>query len=258
MKIIEKCKIHIVGSQSIEWDGIGDFLNSNGVEWESDTDNPSDFLMETAGRLCYMSFENPRPGGNKAYIDHIKKVGHGSVIEHSVWNFIVEGVSRSFSHELVRHRAGMAYSQLSQRYVDESVAEYILPPDIQKDTRAYEIWEDAILHSHNSYIELSNLLFERFSSRSNPEEKLNKTEIRKKARSAARSVLPNATETKIFVTANGRAIRHILEMRGSRHADSEIRNFAIELLRQMQIESPTLFGDYKIVDGEIITDYRKI
>ena len=85
---------------------------------------------KTAGRVCYMSFAKPRPGGNHAYLNHILEVGHGSVLEHAVWCLVITGVSRSLTHELVRHRAGFSYSQLSQRYVDESVAEYVEPDAI--------------------------------------------------------------------------------------------------------------------------------
>jgi thymidylate synthase (FAD) len=86
---------------------------------------------------------------------------------------------------------------------------------------------------------------------------------RKLARQAARSVLPNATETKIFVTANARALRHFIELRGSRHAETEIRKLAVAVLKIMQAEAPNLFGDYQLVplpDGtfEAVTEHRKV
>jgi thymidylate synthase (FAD) len=110
---------------------------------------------------------------------------------------------------------------------------------------------------HHAYMNLAEKLTAKFTAEPD------KTLRRKLARQAARSVLPNATETKIFVTANSRALRHFIEMRGSRHADVEIRKLAIALLRVMQREAPNLFGDYELVslpDGtyEATTPHRKV
>src|SRR5206468_11909624 len=112
-------------------------------------------LTETAGRVCYMSFQRPRPGGNAAYLGHIKEVGHGSVLEHAVWNLLFTGVSRSLTHELVRHRAGLGFSQLSQRYVDESVAEYVEPDPIADDPAAHRVWLEAVQQVHQAYMRLT-------------------------------------------------------------------------------------------------------
>src|SRR4051812_26389478 len=204
-----------------------------------------------------MSFARPRPGGNSAYLTHILEVGHGSVLEHAVWNFVFTGVSRSLTHELVRHRAGFGYSQLSQRYVDESVAEYVVPDCIAGDPELLAIWKDAVTHSHQAYVQLAQKLQDAFK------EEPDRTLRRKLARQAARSVLPNATETKIFVTGNARALRHFIEMRGSRHAEVEIRKLAVQVLTVMQAEAPNLFSDYQLVplpDGtfEATTPHRKV
>ena len=127
MNIIRRPKVYLVGRQLLDEAEIRRFLEDHEVgEWATDTSIPAEVLPEIAGRVCYMSFSKPRPGGNRAYLGHIKEVGHGSVLEHTVWNFIITGVSRSFTHELVRHRAGFGYSQLSQRYVDESVADFVV------------------------------------------------------------------------------------------------------------------------------------
>ncbi len=227
------------------------------MTWQTDTEVAAEHLVETAGRVCYMSFLRPRPGGNKAYIGHILEVGHGSVLEHAVWNLLITGVSRSLTHELVRHRAGFGYSQLSQRYVDESVAEYVEPDDIAQDPELHQLWLDAVGHAHQAYVRLTDKLQEKFK------DEPDRTLRRKLARQAARSVLPNATETKIFVTANARALRHFIELRGSRHAETEIRKLAIAVLRLMQQEAPHLFGDYELVplpDGtlEAVTPHRKV
>ncbi|MCS7046636.1 MAG: FAD-dependent thymidylate synthase, partial [Gemmataceae bacterium] len=182
---------------------------------------------------------------------------HGSVLEHAVWNFIVTGVSRSLTHELIRHRAGFGYSQLSQRYVDESIAEYVEPDCIAADPELHRLWLETIAVAHQAYLTLTERLMEAF------QDEPDKTLRRKLARQAARSVLPNATETKIFVTANARALRHFIELRGSRHAETEIRKLAIQVLRIMQKQAPNLFGDYQLVplpDGtfEAFTPHRKV
>src|SRR6516225_8066446 len=118
IRILREPTVYLVGRQVVNDAEIDRFLADHGVAWQTDTEQAGESLTEIAGRLCYMSFARPRPGGNQAYLGHILEVGHGSVLEHAVWSFIFTGISRSCSHELVRHRAGWAYSQLSQRYVD--------------------------------------------------------------------------------------------------------------------------------------------
>jgi thymidylate synthase ThyX len=109
MKLIYEPKVFLVGRQTVDQAELDRFLRDHGVSWQSDTEDYGDFIPEVAGRLCYMSFDNPRPGGNKAYLDRIKESGHGSVLEHANWSFIFTGVSRSLTHELVRHRAGFGF-----------------------------------------------------------------------------------------------------------------------------------------------------
>lgn len=310
MKIINNPTVYLLSKQVIVPEGLDSFLADHGLAWASDGTSAAEIVSETAGRVCYMSFAKPRPGGNSAYLDHIKEVGHGSVLEHAVWTFLIVGVSRSLTHELVRHRAGFAFSQLSQRYVDESVAEYVCPDIIANDPELHEIWLDAVQHSHEAYQKLAEKLNEKMRSRTascnsddcqggymaserqkghyvvcpvckgdsehayypapfrkylnlGKYDSADVTTVRKAARQAARSVLPNATETKITVTANARAIRHFLEQRGSVHAEPEIRKLANAILDVVQADSPNLFGDYTKValpDGtfEVRTNYRKV
>jgi thymidylate synthase (FAD) len=257
LRVIREPTVYLVGRQIVDDAELDRFLADHGVAWESDTEVAGEYLAEVAGRVCYMSFTKPRPGGNKVYLDHIKEVGHGSVLEHAVWNFIFCGVSRSLTHELVRHRSGFGYSQLSQRYVDESVAEYVEPDCIAEDPEAHALWLDAVSNAHHAYMQLVEKLAARFK------DEPDRTLRRKLARQAARSVLPNATETKIFVSANARALRHFIEMRASRHAEVEIRKLAVGVLRIMMKEAPNLFRDYELVplpDGtfEATTPHRKV
>jgi thymidylate synthase (FAD) len=256
LRVLREPTVYLVGRQLVDEAALDRFLADHGVAWATDTEVAGEYLAEVAGRVCYMSFARPRPGGNKAYLDHILEVAHGSVLEHAVWNFIFTGVSRALTHELVRHRH-MNYSMLSQRYVDESVAEYVEPDCIAADPELHRIWLEAVAHSHRAYVELAARLQEHFKD--DPD----RTMRRKLARQAARSVLPNATETKIFVSANARALRHFIEMRASRHADVEIRKLGVAVLRVMQAEAPNLFSDYELVplpDGthEAVTAHRKV
>ena len=267
-RIITEPAVYLVGKQTIADSALDRFLADHGVSWESDSEIAGEVLTETAGRVCYMSFAKPRPGGNSAYLTHIKEVGHGSVLEHAVWNFILTGVSRSLTHELVRHRAGFGYSQLSQRYVDESVAEYVEPDIIASDPELHAIWLDAVQQVHNAYVKLAERLNARLGDPKAAAAAMlppdaDRTTRRKAARQAARSVLPNATETKIFVTANARALRHFLEQRGSSYAEPEIRKLAGKMLDVLQADSPNLFGDYTkspLPDGtfELTTTYKKV
>jgi thymidylate synthase (FAD) len=257
VRILHEPSVYLVGRQMIDNAVVDQFLADHGVSWQSDTEVAGEYLVEIAGRLCYLSYARPRPGGNKVYLDHILEVGHGSVLEHAVWSFVFTGISRSLTHELVRHRAGWAYSQLSQRYVDESIAEYVEPDVISANPELHALWLDAVGHAHRAYMKLVEKLAEHYK------DEPDKTLRRKLARQAARSVLPNATETKIFVTANARALRHFIEMRASRHAEVEIRKLAVKVLQLMQTEAPHLFSDYQLVplpDGtfEAVTPHRKV
>lgn len=250
MNIIREPRVYLVGRQDVDRAQIDRFLDEYGMTWETDTEVGGEQLAEAGGRLCYLSFGKGRKS-NAEYIGNIIAQKHGSVLEHAVWNFIIAGVSRSFTHELVRHRAGFGYSQLSQRYVDESTASYIEPDIIAGDERLHAVWLRAIESSHQAYLDLVAGLMEKLAGMED------RTQRRKLARQAARSVLPNATETMIFVTANARALRHFIEMRASEWAEVEIRKVALEMLRIMQREAPSLFADYEVVRLEDGTEVAR-
>ena len=248
LKIVREPKVYLVGRQVTDEAALAKFLADEHVTWQTDTEVGAERLAEVAGRVCYMSYGKGRKT-NKEFIGHILEVGHGSVLEHGVWSFLVTGVSRSFTHELIRHRH-FSYSQLSQRYVDESDSDYIEPDVIADDPELHRVWTGAVNAARLAYDELVKGLEARFTDV--PE----KTLRRKMARQAARSVLPNATETKIFFTGNARALRHFIELRGSEHAEVEIRKVAVQVLKLMQQEAPNLFGDYTLeplADGTFAT-----
>lgn len=265
MKIITEPSVYLIGKQVVDDAELGRFLDAHDVgHWETDTEVGAEKLVEVAGRVCYMSFAKPRPGGNEAYIGHILEVGHGSVLEHAVFSLLITGVSRSLTHEFIRHRAGFAYSELSQRfYVPEEPA-FVMPPLALEDPSIAEFMERGFEGTYGEYRALVTIGIKHESEKwqaANPHDKAtvkDLTLIRKRARESARSVLPNCTETKIFVTGNARAWRHFIEMRGSEHADAEIRRLARAVHAKLAEASPNLFGDYVAKTNSIETEFRKV
>ena len=209
------------------------------IAWRGDASD-GEKLAEFAGRLCYMSQANPAKRTTAEYLDNIKKQGHGSVLEHAVYVLLIEGISRSCSHELVRHRAGFGYSQLSQRYVDESHAAFVVPPAMLGDERLEAAWLAQVTAAQAAYVQAVEDLMRRY------EWVADKIHRRKMAREAARSLLPNATETKIVVSANVRAWRTMLELRCGEGAEQEIRRMAVAALRALAAEAPRLFSDFEV------------
>src|SRR3954451_18894291 len=120
-------------------------------------------LAEFADRVCSMTQHNPAKRSTREYLDNIKKQGHGSVLEHANYTLLLEGVSRSLTHELVRHRAGFAYSQLSQRYVDESEASFVVPPAVAGDETLESAWRSQIESAQSTYISFVEQLMERYA-----------------------------------------------------------------------------------------------
>lgn len=192
----------------------------------------ADVLGEFAGRACYQAWElaNPKTANNQGYLDNIISQGHFSVLEHSSVTFYIEGVSRSLTHELIRHRH-LSYSELSQRYVDVENAPIVTPPAIRDgDSVTRHLLDDAVDDTRPYYASLVQELEAGGLSR-------------KRAREAARAVMPNAIETKIVVTGNLRAWRDFLFKRDHEAADAEIRELAAEILKQLREVAPNSFQD---------------
>jgi thymidylate synthase (FAD) len=229
-----------VAPLSVQVIGYTHFAPPADVAWETDADGGS-ALAEFAGRACYQSWSKPNPATatNAGYLRHILEVGHLSVLEHGSVTFYLTGVSRSLTHELIRHRH-FSYSQLSQRYVPERDAAMVEPEVIAEDPELHAVFEDATAAALASYERLLEGLEKKFAGIENA------TSRRKQARQAARAVLPNATETRIVVTGNYRAMRHFVAMRASEHADVEIRELAIAMLRELQRVAPAVFADFDI------------
>jgi thymidylate synthase (FAD) len=217
-----------------------EFFAPPDVPWSTDADG-GQALVEFAGRACYQSWSKPNPktATNATYLRHIIDVGHFSVLEHASVSFYITGISRSCTHELIRHRH-FSYSQLSQRYVPEKESQVVVPPGMEDDAELQQILAQAADASRATYTELLSRLEAKFADQPNAILR------RKQARQAARAVLPNATETRIVVTGNYRAWRHFIAMRASEHADVEIRRLAIACLRQLVDVAPAVFSDFQI------------
>ncbi|MFJ8687388.1 FAD-dependent thymidylate synthase [Micromonospora wenchangensis] len=227
--------VHLIG-----WTAFDAPLMEELTGWSTDA-TAGQALVEAAGRACFQSWKRPNPATatNAGYLAHILDVGHLSILEHASVTFYITGVSRSFTHELIRSRH-LSYSQLSQRYVPERDAAMVEPDVIARDPDLHKRFTEAVDAAQAAYNDLLAGLEVKFADEPNP------TLRRKQARQAARSVLPNATETRIVVTGNYRALRHFIDIRATEHADVEIRALAVAMLRAVRGVAPNVFADYEI------------
>jgi thymidylate synthase (FAD) len=189
----------------------------------ADTDRAltgSEALLEHAGRVCYRSEAGGTPDATARFIARRVQEGHESIIEHACATFEISGISRACSHQLVRHRLA-SYSQESQRYVDMSDPEWVVPPQVASDPEAVRIWED--------FVETAKATYRRLRERG----------IRKED---ARFLLPNATATRMVMTANYRELLHIFRLRISPQAQWEIRALCVRMLELIYPHAPNVFG----------------
>ncbi len=233
MATASELKIHLIAAT--------EFHAPQGTQWSADdTATDGEALVEFAGRACYESFDkpNPRTATNSAYLHHIMEVGHTALLEHATATMYITGLSRSASHELVRHRH-FSFSQLSQRFVHPNEMHVALPKLVEEDEQLRRLVMQAVDDTRFVYDELLEALEEKLDE---PNALLRK----KQARQAARAVLPNATETRLVVTGNYRAWRHFIGARAAEHADTELREVAVECLKHLQEQAPALFDDFHI------------
>ena len=212
------------------------------------TPNPEK-AVAAAAKLCYSHsgveniYENLSDDKVTSFLQMLTDIGHESPIEHVSFTFGIEGVSRSLTHQLVRHRIA-SYSQKSQRYVTEGEFEYIIPPEIEKDEEALAIFKKAMADDQETYDKLTALLKERHFAGFIAEGKSEKEAMRlaeKKAIEDARYVLPNACETKIVATFNARSLKNFFSHRLCERAQWEIRDMAEKMYKEVQKVAPTLF-----------------
>lgn len=226
--------------------------------------DPSDQLVKFAGQLCYLSFGTSRTMNAEAakYFQNLLESGHGSVLEHPAFSFLIYGVDRSFTHELVRHRVGVAFSQVSQRYVDGKCLRFVERAEYQNDHRLHTMFENWIDLNAKEYDLRASILSDLQTKGDPTMSGEKKRDLRKKVNQAARACLANETEAPIVFSANVRALRHIIEMRANPAADIQIRLVGVRLA-QIVRKTSRLFEDHmveKLHDGTsgIATKTRKV
>lgn len=249
---------YLIAETKVHLEPIADALASLGVEdWKSDATDDASLLTEFAGKSCYMSFDKSlnqnltKVGGrdNQTYIQEgIVANKHGSVLEHASVTFFLVNVSRVVTHELVRHRAGAAYSQTSGRYVRTDRVDMYLPQDLAANPAAVEIFKRALYQMEENARELAKVTDidkKPFS-------------LKKKLTSAFRRIIGNGQANHIVVTANHRAWRHMIEMRTDPHAEEEIRVVFAQISTLLRRHFPAIYADAVIteVDGIEVTKFQ--
>lgn len=251
LRVVDKPTVKMVGFTHYNDFAVDEWCKERGIDYETDATRDGDSMPELAGRLCYLSLNEKLrrqsgEGQNAAYLEHIREVGHTSVLEHSVFNFIIDDFTKNATQELVRHRVGVAYSVQSSRYVDTFSKKYFgdsghcigihIPECIQHETDIYEEW----LAAWQVVAKLYTKSFKRLRERG--------WDV-KEARSFARHILPGAICNALMFTVNARELSHIFKLRGAFSADPEIRALAVALYHC--VEGHNLFANWsKCVDSK--------
>lgn len=231
-----------------------------------------DDIAEFGGRQCYRAWKNGRPP--EEYHANVKGMGHGSVYEHASMVFQITGVSRALTHELIRHRVGTAFSQESQRYVDAKDMNFVVPPLLVNAIRAQlgsdfttadldnltgptrtalDLFRFSCQRAIDGYSDMQPMLVELAKDVERATLKGDEkaaTSAKKRANEAARSLLPNAAETRLLFTVNLRQMHHVLTLRGAEGADLEIRRMVVALLDNARDYAPHFFRDVRLVLGD--------
>ena len=253
-------KAFLIAETKVDYAAMDHALLHLGVDgWATDSDNDADVLTEFAGKSCYMSFDKnlnlnlSKVGGrpNSAYIqDGIIGNKHGSVLEHSTVTFFLTNVSRVVTHELVRHRAGTAFSQTSGRYVRTDEVDMYLPYALETFPEAMHIYERAVREMEENLAELVQVT---------RIEEMQDFAMKKRLTSAFRRLIGNGQANHLVMTANHRAWRHIIEMRTSVHAEEEIREIIGSVAKQLKERFPTIYGDMNMNEqGEWVFANSKV
>ena len=255
--------VHLLARPSINLDGMRSYLaDVGGASWldtrleeSSGSPNGGELLVEFGGRACYSSWE---PGLNvnvtrvrtdrREYFENLLRSAHGSVLEHASYSFALRNVSRVFTHELVRHRAGSAFSQESLRYVRLTDIGFRVPP-------ALEPLRGQVLAIVEQLEE-----FQRDAAQTlGIDEEGVPFHVKKEVTSALRRLAPIGLSTDIVWSANLRTLRHVIEMRTAEGAEEELRSVFDEVAQVMTVEAPLIFQDFeRSPDGRWEPRYRKV
>ena len=208
-------------------------------------------VISMAAKLCYSAVgvdqieENLTPESIDKFLNMLISIGHESPLEHVSFTFAVEGISRACSHQIVRHRIA-SFSQQSQRYVKLDQFEYIIPPEIEKNEKAKEIFIQSMNKCQEDYDKLVEILYEKHYQDlldKGLNEKKAKSQAEKMSIEDARYVFPNACETKMVFTINARSLYNFFHHRCCERAQWEIRELATEMLKLVRGVAPILFNN---------------
>ena len=253
--------VFLIARPSVDVDGMRGYLSEVGGEsWlERRLAEPDqvagELLVEFGGRACYRSWE---PGLNpnvtrvrtdrREYFANILSSAHGSVLEHANFSFALRNVSRVFTHELVRHRAGSAFSQESLRYVRLTDIGFRVPPGLEPvRERVLNMVEQLEEFQVSAAAELE------LDAEGVP------FHVKKELTSALRRLAPLGLSTDIIWTANARTLRHVIEMRTAAGAEEELRLVFDMIAELMFSEAPLLFQDFtRQDDGSWTPAHRKV
>ena len=255
--------VFLIARPSIDPEAMAGYLREVGgeswlqrrLEESEQPPNPGELLVEFGGRACYRSWE---PGLNpnvtkvrtdqREYFANILRSAHGSVLEHANYSFVLRNVSRIFTHELVRHRAGSAFSQESLRYVRLTDIGFRVPPALEPvRERVLSIVEQLEEFQRDAAQELGI------------DEEGVPFHVKKEVTSALRRLAPTGLSTDILWTANARTLRHVIEMRTAPGAEEEMRMVFDDIARVMLAEAPGLFQDFtRAEDGSWAPEHHKV
>jgi len=247
-KFWDESSVYLVGYTKFHQEGFHEFMDDFGMELKEGQMRGTDGenVVEAGGRACYLSYGVGRQ--SKEYHENIMASKHGSVMRHAVANVMITGVSRGFTHELVRHAAGTAPSQSSSRYIPARKLGFVIPPEYrgkamyEGDFRAHCGLSLDLYERHMRYLKED---YEQEHPDWSP------TQRTKTARGAARGVLPINLNQVIQFSMNVQAFRHVLRMRGSEYAEREIREVACKLAPIGKQLWPILMQDVEVKNGEV-------
>lgn len=243
-------KVYYIGCTGIEYSGFHEYLKDSGNQdfLDSVTEaknaglSDGEILVSFYAKLCYASLTLGKnnnvtrirdiPDNLKATLD----AGHGSVWEHINLNFVVRDCSRVFTHELVRHRVGTAFSQTSGRYVRGDSVDIVFDPILEPIRDQIRTLQYAIEQQYQIMVKSMGL------------DDMKDFARKKKITSALRRLLPNGQSNEMGFSVNLRALRHLIQLRTSRHAEWEIRVIFSQIFELVRGRFPVLFSDANVVE----------
>lgn len=254
---ITEPQVFLVGETRIVEEGLQAYLDTLVPGWTTDAVSDAEKIAEVMGRICYRSYApglNPNVRkvreGNKEYLENVLRSGHGSVLEHASFSFVFKDVSRVFTHELVRHRAGVAVSQESLRFVRLDEIGVWPPLSVREDEEVMTVFYSAI----NYLEETQRLLAEKFDL-DNPERTFKEKKV---LTSFMRRLAPEGLATTVGWSANARALRWVIEQRTSPEAEEEIRFVFGKVAEIVTERYPNLFGDFENCNGQWRPKFEKV